>query len=343
MFTPANIFKTHSEVKDVCGQILNHRWEISQRIASGAFGVVYYAKAVDSETYDFVVKQEKIKCSAHKRNLKTEYKLLRYVGSNTDKIAAAYYFEIKASYSYMVLDLKGPNLAELYRICGNHFSSQCLAHIMIQIISALQGVHMTGTIHRDIKPENIVVGKWPADSMNVYLVDFGLAKQFVKKDGDGKVTHIRIKNPEKIPRESITGTVRYASRNAHYGDQARRDDLEGFGYVIMYLFKGGWLPWMGVPAKTKQQKYEEILRRKIEVDLNSMFDNCHKEFKVFLKLVRGLDFTDKPDYDLYINIFKNLLKKQKWSLSSQDCVDWYRPHILKQPWPNFKSLVLVKT
>ena len=37
-------------------------------------------------------------------------------------------------------------------------------------------------MHRDIKPDNIVIG--PIDNVDtLYLIDFGLAKKFVNKNG----------------------------------------------------------------------------------------------------------------------------------------------------------------
>ena len=47
------------------------------------------------------------------------------------------------------------------------------------MLTSIENVHKAGIIHRDIKPSNFVMGKSERDKSNVYLVDFGLAKDHI--------------------------------------------------------------------------------------------------------------------------------------------------------------------
>ena len=123
------------------------------------------------------------------------------------------------------------------------------------MVDTLEKIHSQGIVYRDVKPENICVGI--RNPNKIFLVDFGLAKHFMKKVTDEKertkMVHIPLSDGH-----SLIGTPRYASVNSHMGlEQSRRDDLESLVYVIVYLLNGS-LPWCGLDYETRQEKYVKI-------------------------------------------------------------------------------------
>jgi len=109
-------------------------------------------------------------------------------------------------------------------------------------------VHKYFLIHRDMKPDNFLIGN--ENHKTIYVIDFGLAKYY-KDPETGK--HISYRANKKL-----TGTARYASIATHMGiEQSRRDDLEGICYIMLYFIKRE-LPWQGLPAATKEEKYRKI-------------------------------------------------------------------------------------
>ena len=73
------------------------------------------------------------------------------------------------------------------------------------MLNIIEKVHDKGYIHRDIKPSNFVMGKG-RNRTEVYLVDFGLGKLHLGRDGVAV---------EQRPSADFRGTVAYASLNAH--------------------------------------------------------------------------------------------------------------------------------
>jgi len=75
------------------------------------------------------------------------------------------------------------------------------------MITRIEYIHKRRYIHRDIKPDNFLMGG-KGKSHKVYLIDFGLAKKFMTKDG----VHAKYRDGKEL-----TGTARYASINCHIG------------------------------------------------------------------------------------------------------------------------------
>ena len=71
--------------------------------------------------------------------------------------------------------------------------------------------------------------------------------------------------------------------------------MESLGYILMY-FVTGTLPWQGLRAATKQQKYERISEKKMATPIDVLCKGAPCEFATYLNYCRSLRFEEKPDY-----------------------------------------------
>jgi casein kinase 1 len=92
-------------------------------------------------------------------------------------------------------------------------------------------------------------------------------------------------------------------------EQSRRDDLESLGYVLMYFLRGS-LPWQGLKAGTKKQKYEKISEKKMSTTIEALCKAYPSEFASYFHYCRSLRFDDKPDYAYLKRIFRDLFIRE---------------------------------
>lgn len=210
-------------------------------------------------------------------------------------IPRMHWFGVEGDFNILVLDLLGPSLEDLFEYCRRKFTFKTVLMIATQMLKRIEYVHRQGFLHRDIKPDNFLIGIGQNQSM-IYLIDFGLSKRY--KDARSQ-KHIPYRDGKEL-----TGTARYASLNTHLGiEQARRDDLEQIAYVLIYFLKGQ-LPWQGLPAKNKQEKYEQIKIKKATVSVDDLTASIPKQMKTLLVYARKLTFEEMPDYSKLTAMFE---------------------------------------
>ena len=277
------------------------------KIAHGAFGEIY--ECVDTLTGNkLAIKIEKKSSVLQLRHEFSIYK--KIAGQNTPKVFEYGKIEFENQFlNCMTMELLGKSLEKIYLSLNNTFSVKTIFMMGKACLNRIEYLHHRHYVHRDIKPENFVLDK---TGTKIYMIDYGLAKEYRSST---TLLHRPFKNDK-----SLTGTARYAALNTHLGyEQSRRDDLESLGFMLIYFCKGR-LPWQGLKAETKAEKYNKIK----EVKANTtMFDLCQgvpNEIYLYMVHVRNLMYDQSPDYAFLELLFENGLRYR--GLEDDGVFDW---------------------
>jgi serine/threonine protein kinase len=288
--------------------ILLNDYIIVEQIGAGSFGEVYLAQHCAGKQVAIKI-EEKLRIP----RVYNEYKIYKYLAKSDFKVGLPKIYEfIKTpDYNIMVMQLLGPSLEDLLIKSGRKFNLPTIFLLAKQLISLLQNLHTSGYIHRDIKPNNFLIGNGN-NSNQVYMMDFGLSKQYIHNGN-----HIEFKN-----KRSLIGTARYASINMHMGiEPTRRDELESVGYMLIYFLKGS-LPWQGIKRQKDIDHLKLIGDKKMCVPLDTLCEGAPVSFKKYLKYCRNLKFEETPDYKYMLNLFEtdcknlNIKPKFNWNLEN---------------------------
>ncbi|OLP93969.1 Casein kinase I [Symbiodinium microadriaticum] len=274
----------------------NGQIQIQKKLGAGCFGEVYRGFHTGTKE-DVAIKFEALQNQSLQLRHEGEMLNLLRLPTQPQGFAKFFFFGQEGNFNCLAMELLGKSLEDHVQLCGGKFSSKTACLVAQQVLTRIEYLHSRGVVHRDIKPENFMFGVGNKVH-HLYLIDFGLSKRYWDKK--------HVPSTQKL---SLTGTARYASLNAHRGfEQSRRDDLEAIGHMLLYFLRSS-LPWSGLEARTKKEKYQKIKEKKESTELSDLCQGQREAFQAYLEYARNLGFKDRPDY--------GMLRKQFASLRAQ--------------------------
>ncbi|KRX84295.1 Tau-tubulin kinase 1 [Trichinella sp. T6] len=285
------------------GQTIRNHWKIVGKIGGGGFGEIYEALDCLNNDDQVAVKVESSK--ATKQVLKMEVAVLRRLQGK--RHACRFHgCGRNEKFNYLVMSLQGRNLADLRRESPRQcFSISTGIRVALQVLRAIEDIHSVGFLHRDIKPSNFAIGRLPSTCRTVYMLDFGLARQYFNAKGE-------LRSPRNAA--GFRGTVRYASLTAHDNkEMGRHDDLWSLFYMIVEFLNGS-LPWRKVKNK------EEVGRLKKELTAKRLTEGLPTELRQFASHLETLSYSIKPNYEYLAKCLTQILKKL--GIDGSEPFDW---------------------
>jgi tau tubulin kinase len=291
------------------GHMLKETWRVVKKLGEGGFGAVYKMEhARTGEQYAMKVEgvREQIQV------LKMEVLVLQSLKERGSRHGCAILDRGRNDqFNYVIMTLVGKSLQDLRKEGqGGHLSLSSALRAGRQCLEATADLHNIGYLHRDIKPGNFAVGRAEvAQQRTVFILDFGLARKFVKDTGE-------IRTPRAAA--GFRGTVRYAPINCHRSKElGRKDDLETWFYMQVELTLGR-LPWSAVQDMHEVGRLKEANRHD-----GSLFAGCPPQYPPILQYIDGLQYWDQPDYELIYRHINTAVTANNFR--EEDPYDWERP------------------
>ena len=279
--------------------IVANKYRIGNKIGSGSFGQIHIG--INTQTNEEIaIKFETVR-TRHPQLL-YESKIYQSLAGGLG-IPNMHWYGVEGDFNVLVIDLMGSSLEDLFNQCSRRFSLKTVLMLADQMISRIEFIHAKNFLHRDIKPDNFVIGLGKKANQ-IFVIDFGLAKKYRDPKTQQHIPYKEGKN--------LTGTARYASINTHLGiEQSRRDDLEGLGYVLLYFLRG-LLPWQGLLAQNRKEKYERIMRSKLDTTTALLCQGFATEISTYMNYCKNLRFEERPDYSYLKRMLKDLFFRENY-------------------------------
>jgi len=166
-----------------------------------------------------------------------------------------------------------------------NFSEYESSIILKQVLLALNYAHSNGIVHRDVKMENILFLEKITQSLDLKLIDFGLAKSFEK---------------EKRRMYDRVGTMQYVSPEVLEGNYNEKCDIWACGIMLFALILG-YFPFDPDLECDNEKIQERILNYEYSFENNC---NLNNQFFIYTKKIL---FNFNRKFNFVTKLFCNFI------------------------------------
>ncbi len=215
------------------GKIIDDRFRVEKMLGAGGMGAVYVGtqlsvrrevaiKVLRPELADREMMLERFFREAKVVSELTHPNIVRLVEFGQDQ---------ELDLLYLVMELvRGTDLGDLLK--GGRLRTNLALEVVYQVCGALTEPHARGIVHRDLKPENLIMMPISDGTLQVKVLDFGIARAL---EGGTQLTKTGM----------VCGTPSYmAPEQAQNEGLDGRTDLYALG-VILYEMMMGQPPFVG--------------------------------------------------------------------------------------------------
>uniref|UniRef100_A0A0N5CF31 Protein kinase domain-containing protein n=1 Tax=Strongyloides papillosus TaxID=174720 RepID=A0A0N5CF31_STREA len=293
--------KENSGLIDIpSGVIIEEKYQFIKPLDEGGCGSIFLVKdTLSGSQYALKAVSNKVKESSI---LSFEVQVMKRL-KNKKNVCQLISSGKNNRFTYVIMTLLGQSLFDLI-IQEKFFSKSTAIRVSIQCLLGIKQIHEVGFIHRDIKTENFLKGH--GTERIIYLVDFGLVREYVKINPSGKIE----KRKARV-KCGFRGTTKYASINAQENqEQGRCDDLISLLYCTAEFLKK--LPW-------DFDDNEKVKSVKKETPTKDIFPDL-PELASCLVYLYGLNYYVRPDYHKVFTFYKT--EMDKLEVQFDDPYDW---------------------
>nr|CRZ24789.1 Bm10313 [Brugia malayi] len=191
----------------------NRRWQVTETINEGTYGVVFAVRDVETGTRGVIKVAKSVGNDAGNQAAEWEDK-----GMLADQNGAGMEF--------MVLEKAEVGIVEWLNNYSGLKRKLAVTQAMLQMLKGIHDMHREGLLHRDLKPDNM--GILSSEQPFVVLFDLGMTKMYTDENGE-------CRTPRSIC--PFRGTPEWCSGWASKGrEQNRFDDLIAWLYVACELY-----------------------------------------------------------------------------------------------------------